>query len=97
MFRSAIRDGARRGEFRLSGSVEDAADRLISLMDGIAVRTLLGGLRGGSSRRFWNGSRSGPAHPAPIPAQACMNTPNQTRRKSPMGLVAEQDGWFSAS
>ena len=44
LFRSAIRDGARRGEFRLSGSVEDAADRLISLMDGIAVRTLLGGL-----------------------------------------------------
>jgi hypothetical protein len=40
----SIRDGARRGEFRLPGSVEDAADRLISLMDGIAVRTLLGGL-----------------------------------------------------
>jgi hypothetical protein len=29
LFRSAIRDGARRGEFGLSGSVEDAADRLI--------------------------------------------------------------------
>lgn len=44
LFRDAIRDGVRRGEFQITGRVEDVADRLISLMDGIAVRTLLGGL-----------------------------------------------------
>lgn len=42
LYRDAIREGVERGEFRISGAVEDAADRLISLADGIAVRTLLG-------------------------------------------------------
>jgi AcrR family transcriptional regulator len=44
LFRDAIRDGVRRGEFRPAGPVDDVADRLISLMDGIAIRTLLGEL-----------------------------------------------------
>ena len=44
LYREAIRDGVERGEFRVSGQVEDVADRLISLADGLAVRTLLGGL-----------------------------------------------------
>jgi AcrR family transcriptional regulator len=44
LFRAAIRDGVTRGEFHPVGKVEDIADRLISLMDGIAVRTLLGGI-----------------------------------------------------
>jgi AcrR family transcriptional regulator len=44
LFRAAIRDGVRRGEFRPAGPVEDVADRMISLMDGVAIRTLLGGL-----------------------------------------------------
>jgi AcrR family transcriptional regulator len=44
LYREAIRDGVERGEFRISGQVEDVADRLISLADGLAVRTLLGGL-----------------------------------------------------
>jgi AcrR family transcriptional regulator len=44
LYRQAIRDGVAQGEFTVSGEVEDAADRLISLADGIAVRTLLGGL-----------------------------------------------------
>jgi hypothetical protein len=44
LFRDAIRDGVGRGEFRPSGPVDDVADRLISLMDGIAIRTLLGEL-----------------------------------------------------
>jgi AcrR family transcriptional regulator len=44
LFRDAIQEGARRGEFRLNSTVDDVADRLISLIDGIAVRTLLGGL-----------------------------------------------------
>lgn len=44
LFRDAIRDGVRRGEFRPTGPVDDVADRLISLMDGIAIRTLLGEL-----------------------------------------------------
>jgi AcrR family transcriptional regulator len=44
LYREAIREGVKRGEFRISGEVEDVADRLISLADGLAVRTLLGGL-----------------------------------------------------
>jgi AcrR family transcriptional regulator len=44
LYREAIRDGVQRGEFSVSGEVDDVADRLISLADGIAVRTLLGGL-----------------------------------------------------
>jgi AcrR family transcriptional regulator len=44
LYREAIRDGVARGEFAIRGSVEDSADRLISLADGVAVRTLLGGL-----------------------------------------------------
>jgi AcrR family transcriptional regulator len=44
LFRAAIGEGVAGGEFRIHGSVDDAADRLISLMDGVAVRTLLGGL-----------------------------------------------------
>ena len=44
LYREAIRDGVERGEFRIAGQVEDVADRLISLADGLAVRTLLGGL-----------------------------------------------------
>lgn len=44
LYREAIREGVERGEFRISGEVEDVADRLISLADGLAVRTLLGGL-----------------------------------------------------
>lgn len=44
LFRDAIRDGVKRGEFQIAGRVEDSADRLISLMDGAAIRTLLGGL-----------------------------------------------------
>jgi AcrR family transcriptional regulator len=45
LYRQAIREGIERGEFTIAGTVEDAADRLISLADGIAVRTLLGELR----------------------------------------------------
>ena len=44
LYREAIREGVERGEFRITGEVEDVADRLISLADGLAVRTLLGGL-----------------------------------------------------
>ena len=44
LFRDAVRDGVDRGEFHPTGNVDDVADRLISLMDGIAIRTLLGGL-----------------------------------------------------
>jgi AcrR family transcriptional regulator len=44
LFRAAIRDGVRRREFQPLGKVEDVADRLISLIDGVAIRTLLGGL-----------------------------------------------------
>jgi AcrR family transcriptional regulator len=44
LFRDAIRDGIRRGDFHPAGKVEDIADRLIALMDGAAIRTLLGGL-----------------------------------------------------
>lgn len=44
LFRAAIRHGVASGEFRIHGDVDDAADRLISLMDGAAIRTLLGGL-----------------------------------------------------
>jgi AcrR family transcriptional regulator len=47
LFREAIRDGVKSGEFTISGKVEDVADRLISLMDGLAIRTLLGGLEQG--------------------------------------------------
>jgi AcrR family transcriptional regulator len=44
LFREAIQEGAQGGAFTLASPVEDVADRLISLMDGIAIRTLLGGL-----------------------------------------------------
>lgn len=44
LFRTAIREGVERGEFHPVSKVDDVADRLISLMDGIAIRTLLGGL-----------------------------------------------------
>jgi AcrR family transcriptional regulator len=44
LFRAAIRYGVGRGEFRPAGDPGDAADRLISLIDGVAIRTLLGGL-----------------------------------------------------
>ena len=44
LYREAIREGVERGEFRITGEVEDVADRLISLADGLAVRMLLGGL-----------------------------------------------------
>ncbi|HEX5467765.1 MAG TPA: TetR/AcrR family transcriptional regulator [Gaiellaceae bacterium] len=42
LFRAAVHEGIERKEFRLSGSTEDSADRLVSLIDGLAVRTLLG-------------------------------------------------------
>ena len=44
LFQDAIRNGVEQDEFRLQASIEDVADRLISLIDGIAIRTLLGGL-----------------------------------------------------
>jgi AcrR family transcriptional regulator len=44
LFRAAIRDGVKRGEFNAAGDAGDVADRLISLIDGVAIRTLLGGL-----------------------------------------------------
>jgi AcrR family transcriptional regulator len=44
LFQDAIRNGVERDEFRLEASIEDVAERLISLIDGIAIRTLLGGL-----------------------------------------------------
>jgi AcrR family transcriptional regulator len=42
LFRAAVHEGIDRKEFRLSGPTEDSADRLVSLIDGLAVRTLLG-------------------------------------------------------
>lgn len=47
LFRAAISDGVKSGAFRINGKVEDVADRLISLGDGLAIRTLLGGLEEG--------------------------------------------------
>ncbi|HEV8453136.1 MAG TPA: TetR/AcrR family transcriptional regulator [Gaiellales bacterium] len=44
LFGAAIRDGVQRGEFHPTCDAGDAADRLISLIDGVAMRTLLGGL-----------------------------------------------------
>jgi AcrR family transcriptional regulator len=43
LFRDAIVDGVERGEFRTASAPDEIADRLISLIDGTAIRTLLGG------------------------------------------------------
>jgi AcrR family transcriptional regulator len=58
LFRNAIRDGVKSGNFRPSSSVDDVADRLISLMDGIAIRTLLGGLERERMLRLLTGALS---------------------------------------
>lgn len=44
LFKQAIADGVAEGIFHLHGSVEDVADRIISQIDGTAMRTLLGAL-----------------------------------------------------
>jgi AcrR family transcriptional regulator len=44
LFRRAIADGVAQGMFELHGSVEDVADRIISEIDGTAIRTLLGAI-----------------------------------------------------
>lgn len=41
-FRSAISDGAALGQFTLNSPLDDIIDRLIALIDGLAVRTALG-------------------------------------------------------
>ncbi|HEY5359357.1 MAG TPA: TetR family transcriptional regulator C-terminal domain-containing protein [Streptosporangiaceae bacterium] len=43
-FRSAISDGVDLGQFELNSPLDDVIDRLISLIDGLAVRTALGAL-----------------------------------------------------
>jgi len=43
-FSEAIEEGIERGMFRPAGAVPDIVDRLVSLIDGLAIRTLLGGM-----------------------------------------------------
>ena len=46
LFEAAIADGVRAGVFTLQAPAADVVDRLVSLIDGAAVRTLLGALDG---------------------------------------------------
>jgi AcrR family transcriptional regulator len=41
-FQTALADGISAGHFVLRGSVRDVADRMIAMIDGLALRTLLG-------------------------------------------------------
>jgi AcrR family transcriptional regulator len=43
-FQTALADGISNGEFTLRGTVRDVADRMIAMIDGTALRTLLGAL-----------------------------------------------------
>lgn len=43
-FSEAIAEGIERGTFTPKGAVPDIVDRLVSLIDGLAIRTLLGGM-----------------------------------------------------
>ena len=43
-FQTALADGISAGEFRLRGTVREVADRMIAMIDGAALRTLLGAL-----------------------------------------------------
>lgn len=43
-FQTALADGISDGQFRLRGTVREVADRLIAMIDGTALRTLLGAL-----------------------------------------------------
>jgi AcrR family transcriptional regulator len=43
-FQTALEDGISAGQFRLRGSAREVADRVIAMIDGTALRTLLGAL-----------------------------------------------------
>jgi AcrR family transcriptional regulator len=43
-FQTALADGISAGHFRLRGTVREVADRVIAMIDGTALRTLLGAL-----------------------------------------------------
>jgi AcrR family transcriptional regulator len=43
-FQSALADGISTGQFRLRGTVREVADRVVAMIDGIALRTVLGAL-----------------------------------------------------
>ncbi len=43
-FQTALADGISAGQFSLRGSVKDVADRMIAMIDGLALRTLLGAI-----------------------------------------------------
>jgi AcrR family transcriptional regulator len=43
-FQTALADGISAGQFRLRGTVREVADRMIAMIDGTALRTLLGAL-----------------------------------------------------
>ncbi len=43
-FQTALADGISSGQFQVRGTVRDVADRIIAMIDGAAIRTLLGSL-----------------------------------------------------